>query len=133
MCVRVCVCVHVRVRVSMDRYMWMCFFSSSNRFHTYGCSRSFCLRKHVPSNEMVSIQHNKALGDCVFRTMMFLLLLLVVVVVLLLLMLLLPYAISLLFPSIPVATLPCHSLFTFDSQISVHFRPFDSNQIRYGG
>lgn len=38
----------------------VCFFSFI-LFHTLG------LRKHVPSNEMVSIRHNKALGDCVFR------------------------------------------------------------------
>lgn len=30
-------------------------------------AHTLSLRKHVPSDEMVSIRHNKALGDCVFR------------------------------------------------------------------
>lgn len=56
--------------------MLLLFFFSSSSFYL---SRSVCvyffvfiahtlsLRKHVPSDEMVSIRHNKALGDCVFR------------------------------------------------------------------
>lgn len=126
------ICEHFGVRVplylSVDCWIggyewmnrWACFsFPLQIASILMGVHVRFAWRKHVPPNGMVSIQHNKALDDCVFRTMLFLLLLL-----------LLARTTTTRRSFVrSLATLPCHSLFTFDSQISVHFRCAQPNSI----